>query len=398
MKVSKIRSFLLLFLFFSYSVYAEVLPTKVKEGEDSIVQVYINSELKYAFRRGSGFFINQNTLVTNFHIIASVQGLFPKEFISIVQGDTSLSVTGIKAVSALHDIAILEVEDWTGPFLELGDLDFVSDKESYSIGFPNGQLTKMIGRNIKVLDQEYVFSTDAFKSLMGASGGPVLNKQGKVIGFVQAAVEPFLIAGKSNLLKDLLKQISESDESFNKEKLFDQAIKELNHLAEIQGDPYAQHTLGVMYSAGYSHPQNDKLAIKWWEEAAIQGHAMASYNLASMYFFGAKDVKKDLDKSIQWLEKADILGFLDAPYKFGGIYFKKKDYSKAAQWFKKAAIQGHPLAQADLGLMYSKGKGVPQNDELAAQWLKKAAIQGHPLAQADLGSILKAKESHRTMN
>jgi len=45
-------------------------------------------------------------------------------------------------------------------------------------------------------------------------------------------------------------------------------------------------------------------------------------------------------------------------------------------WFKKSAEQGNVDAQANLGIMYKRGLGVPQNDDTAVFWLKKAAAQG----------------------
>ena len=66
---------------------------------------------------------------------------------------------------------------------------------------------------------------------------------------------------------------------------------------------------------------------------------------------------------------------------------------KAAQSgdFKTALIEWTPLAeqgdvdaQYNLGLMYSKGEGVPQNDKTAVKWHTKAAKQGNAKAQYSL--------------
>lgn len=48
------------------------------------------------------------------------------------------------------------------------------------------------------------------------------------------------------------------------------------------------------------------------------------------------------------------------------LYFEgkgvHKDYVEAAKWFRRAANQGRAEAQQNLGGMYSRGQGVPQND------------------------------------
>ena len=48
---------------------------------------------------------------------------------------------------------------------------------------------------------------------------------------------------------------------------------------------------------------------------------------------------------------------------------------------RKAADQRHPGAQYSIGVLYSKGHGVPQNDREAAAWFRIAADQGHAEAQ-----------------
>jgi hypothetical protein len=44
------------------------------------------------------------------------------------------------------------------------------------------------------------------------------------------------------------------------------------------------------------------------------------------------------------------------------------NYAEAAKSFKTLAEKGIALAQVNLGLMYSKGQGVPQNYKQAAKW------------------------------
>ena len=57
------------------------------------------------------------------------------------------------------------------------------------------------------------------------------------------------------------------------------------------------------------------------------------------------------------------------------------DYAKAAEWFSKAAEQENAQAQFELGVLYEKGQGVPQDCAKAAEWYGKAAAQGHAMAQ-----------------
>ena len=55
---------------------------------------------------------------------------------------------------------------------------------------------------------------------------------------------------------------------------------------------------------------------------------------------------------------------------------KKKDYATDASWFRKAAEEGNVIAQHDLGVMYAKGEGVPQDYVQAHMWFSLSAAQG----------------------
>ncbi len=55
------------------------------------------------------------------------------------------------------------------------------------------------------------------------------------------------------------------------------------------------------------------------------------------------------------------------------------------KWYRKASEQNHPLAQFNLGLMYAKGEGVPQDDAEAVRWIRRAADLGDAGAQFNLG-------------
>lgn len=63
----------------------------------------------------------------------------------------------------------------------------------------------------------------------------------------------------------------------------------------------------------------------------------------------------------------------------------KGDYQTAIKLWKPLAEQGSTSAQFNLGIMYSKGYGVKQDDAKAAKWYRKAAEQGSATAQHAMG-------------
>ena len=54
----------------------------------------------------------------------------------------------------------------------------------------------------------------------------------------------------------------------------EESIESLKKKAQA-GDAEAQFNLGVAYDDGYSVPENDVEAVKWYRKAAEQGHAIA---------------------------------------------------------------------------------------------------------------------------
>jgi hypothetical protein len=67
--------------------------------------------------------------------------------------------------------------------------------------------------------------------------------------------------------------------------------------------------------------------------------------------------------------------------------YARQNYQLAAQIFLPLAEQWDPRAQTYIGVMYLRGKGVPQNLLVAAYWLHLAAGAGYPEAQYFLGMM-----------
>ncbi len=68
-----------------------------------------------------------------------------------------------------------------------------------------------------------------------------------------------------------------------------------------------------------------------------------------------------------------------------GAYRSTTPYAEAAKWYWLAANRGNAKAQFNLGVMYAKGQGVPQDYAEAAKWYRLTADQGYAGAQNNLG-------------
>ena len=70
-----------------------------------------------------------------------------------------------------------------------------------------------------------------------------------------------------------------------------------------------------------------------------------------------------------------------------------KDLGRAARHCHEAALLGHIGAQYNLGLMYAKGIGLPQDSDLALIWLQHAAEGGEAKALWAIDALQHAQHS-----
>lgn len=140
---------------------------------------------------GSGFFIAENgIIVTNNHVVASAVTIDV-----YIQGETRSYAAKNLGSSECDDLAILKIEKKENYYFELYDNAPVLGEEILAIGFPKGdeEITFLDGIvSKKETDGSTSWSSIDFafehtaEILPGSSGGPVLNKDGKVLGIAYA--------------------------------------------------------------------------------------------------------------------------------------------------------------------------------------------------------------------
>ena len=133
-----------------------------------------------AWKLGSGFFISQSgTMITNYHVIAGASE------IHIKLGDTVYDDCFISAYDELLDIAVIQVNAYGVPYLELTNVSPKVGDVVYAVGSSLG-LTGTFSSGIvsyanRVIDDVSFIQTTAPIS-SGNSGGPLINEYGEVIG------------------------------------------------------------------------------------------------------------------------------------------------------------------------------------------------------------------------
>lgn len=207
--------------------------------------------------------------------------------------------------------------------------------------------------------------------------------------------------------------------------------------AAAKGNAKAQNNLGLMYTRGEGVEQNYELAVDWYRKAAAQGFAKAITNLGVMYEngFGVKadeqeamrlyrlggrqesggdeaaldraafvfDARLTLrpDARARYFVAAAQGGDPDAQftlaYLLAGGPEAERDYRSAAQLFRNLAEKQHTPAMANLGLLYMRGLGVPQDYVLGYMWFSLAAAGGLAPA-AGLREALVARMTAAQLN
>ena len=89
-----------------------------------------------------------------------------------------------------------------------------------------------------------------------------------------------------------------------------------------------------------------------------------------------------------WLIEAEK-GDAVAQFNLGVMYSKgdgvPRDEEEVVRWYQLAAEKGYADAQHNLGVMYDKGLGLPRDFKEAVKWYRLAAEQGHASGQNNLG-------------
>lgn len=158
---------------------------------------------------GSGFFIREDLIVTNIHVVAGIYGKTITCSAESANQSAEYTIKGVVASDPEHDLVILKVEGEGASILQLGDSDAVKLGEKIiAIGTYRDTPGTAIKGTITRTTPHFFRVAGTLPS--GYSGSPVLNHTGKVIGICVEGGESknfgFIIP--SNRLKALLKEIA----------------------------------------------------------------------------------------------------------------------------------------------------------------------------------------------
>ena len=195
------------------------VPELARKALAATVSLEVQDDKGRTRAQGSGFFVDFDVIATNFHVIyGSTQGLA-----RLVNTQTTYPIEGIIVTDEANDLALLRVKI-EGIFpLALGDSDTIPIGETvYAVGNPIG-LEGTFSDGIISARREF----DGKQRLQmttpispGSSGGPVLIRDGKVIGVSASVYYPkdaqnLNFAIPSNALKGLIVRSESAEPSWD---------------------------------------------------------------------------------------------------------------------------------------------------------------------------------------
>lgn len=164
----------------------------------------------------------------------------------------------------------------------------------------------------------------------------------------------------------------------------------LYQLLQGKNMPHVQYRLGVMYAEGKGVAKDYVQAYNYLEQAGKDKYAPAQHYMGEMYYHGTGLPKPEPIRAYGWLKAAQLnaRGMSGEPVTYPRALINGPDpmlptYLEA----KLMQEQGAKLSDAEmgttarnLGLMFAKGIGLPQDDVAALCWMMIAQAYGDPKA------------------
>ena len=182
-----------------------------RRAEDAAVRLRVTGEHPLAFGSGSGFLIDERTVLTNRHVVEDAR----YGEVSTWRGDR-VGIDGRVQVSDAHDLALIHADrDLPGKAFELATTDLAAGDRAIVVGYPGGGRVEAAEGRVRAVVEGarygeggdvLVISVDGVEP--GSSGGPVLHPDGTVAGVIFAlrrADEGDALAIPSSSVRELLR-------------------------------------------------------------------------------------------------------------------------------------------------------------------------------------------------
>ena len=259
--------------------------------DSAIVQMCIKEDFYIHCAEGMGVFISPHQVLTAYHVVSPIfqidntvkNVLF---FRHPKQPFRAISFNSIITASAIDDVAILEVTDYTSedfyPLVEREeDNTFLIGEEVSLKSFPRSVTLPFIsipvvftGFESNELDYYIVAKLPFEYDLRGMSGSPVLMGN-RLIGIVSRGSVFHAYIALVNREKTNRFEHCVSDDSCIEDSM--QAL----HEEAVNGNSIAQYLLFMKYRSGVEVERDIAQAFNWYNQALSQGYSGASGAITS---------------------------------------------------------------------------------------------------------------------
>jgi len=179
----------------------------------------------------------------------------------------------------------------------------------------------------------------------------------------------------------LASNLAQSETSLLLNKPEDMTSAELT-AAALKKDLHALKELGRRYQKGIGVEQNDKMALSFFQKAALAHEDAESY-----FRLGELSPEED---SARYTIQAANLGYAQAQATIGIALLESGEPEHTELglgYLGKAVEQEFPLGHALMGKVYAHGLGVDVDHEKALALFKKGAAKGSTTADYELGKV-----------
>ena len=341
---------------------------------------------------GSGFFMkdaeDQPVFITNYHVVGSMlRSLFRMNsnnqdwsfensqllFYVVQQGDQKFRIKGVRDMSLLMDLAVLEVEHYTGDVLNLAD-HYSNETPIYVLGYLGNKDLKKIKAmhpfKMSELFTSFMLSVNNCYTLQGVSGSPALNPKGEVVGTASSGMMLFPDCTNLNIIPfegfthiDLMSSVKTSQEDIaglikEQELLFyDQLLSDSKLRVDLVSRAALYRGSGMFLSDFLHSVKTDDL-LSIYRKLSESKQELSEEDRHELQFLVQKKIA-----NIQGLdtEYAAQLGSKEAKMALGAELYYQGEFEKAHQLFQELVQFREPIYLYLLsGLYYYNEKNFSQ--------------------------------------
>mgnify|MGYP002623996334 CR=1 FL=1 len=163
-----------------------------------------------------------------------------------------------------------------------------------------------------------------------------------------------------------------------------------SHSLEVRAAGYQSKTETINIVENQTYMMKGSLKRNTTDDDEIAGKSASEIcSLGYAYDMGTNGKTENLQKAIKYYRISAERGNASGQANLGIMYKKGRgvtqDYAEALKWLRKAADQNNSTGMCSLGEMYQNGYGVTQDNYEALKWFRKAADQKHKTAYAWMG-------------